>query len=646
MLHKYNKDLTEVSSIQLDLENSEIYWQNDTKVVLDKLNNQIILNDTLTYPQGTSLPSLKHLYGVYFFEINNKKYYVSNHNIFSGSFSTPLYINQDTVISFLQFQDKIELNIETSTDTLKLNSSLNGVSTFKKVDSKILLSSRINNKTEYQIIDIVTNYSKENIVGTSPELITLLGEKVAYIDDGKLIINQNSTILPTFLSNATKLTTTNISNQDYLTVLNGNSLAIYNENLDLQLYQSLEAKLNSETEIFLTQFYDKIIISDGNMVLTISLEQTPNYFIRSVFDKLIYIAIILISLIVVFYLYQKLQQSRRSSLELLRALEGYMLISFDSENKIVRINALASENFELTKGIQLANKEDQNIQDSISNQLLNILDRVKENKSPIKTKLHQTTEAKAREYICQANPILGTVGTYRGAVILCTDITEEFERRRLANWAQFAHDMQTNLSVIKLNVDELTKEDSLKENQNLERIKHQAEVLLNRVRDIVTVGRRSSDHKSVSAGAFISELEYEVKGLTNEFQVDYEFDDINIGVDKNKLLRASLNIIRNSIIAIEKAERKNGIIKVKIQKDHRMALISFEDNGIGMSKSVADNMMKPFFTTGSESGGSGIGTMVIYNVLEEYGGSIDIDSKLGKGTKVTLCLPLKRQSAQ
>lgn len=60
-----------------------------------------------------------------------------------------------------------------------------------------------------------------------------------------------------------------------------------------------------------------------------------------------------------------------------------------------------------------------------------------------------------KEYIWSTTPLFGFAGTFAGCIFSGIDITAELEKKRLTNWAQLAHDMQTNLSIILLNAQQL-----------------------------------------------------------------------------------------------------------------------------------------------------------------------------------------------
>ncbi len=62
--------------------------------------------------------------------------------------------------------------------------------------------------------------------------------------------------------------------------------------------------------------------------------------------------------------------------------------------------------------------------------------------------------------------------------------------------------------------------------------------------------------------------------------------------------------------------------------------IAFSDTGIGISKKDKDRVFDPFFTTKDE--GTGLGLATVYRIIENHGGSIDIESKTGKGTSVNI----------
>ena len=65
-----------------------------------------------------------------------------------------------------------------------------------------------------------------------------------------------------------------------------------------------------------------------------------------------------------------------------------------------------------------------------------------------------------------------------------------------------------------------------------------------------------------------------------------------------------------------------------------------EDNGIGIPKDIKDRIFDRYFTTKEHQGGTGQGLAIVYEeVVERHGGNIEINSKEGEGTAVTISFP-------
>jgi len=67
-------------------------------------------------------------------------------------------------------------------------------------------------------------------------------------------------------------------------------------------------------------------------------------------------------------------------------------------------------------------------------------------------------------------------------------------------------------------------------------------------------------------------------------------------------------------------------------------MISVNDNGIGMDDEVREHLLEPFYTT--KASGTGLGMSMVYEFIKEFGGGLRVDSEPGKGTTITLLLPV------
>jgi len=109
-------------------------------------------------------------------------------------------------------------------------------------------------------------------------------------------------------------------------------------------------------------------------------------------------------------------------------------------------------------------------------------------------------------------------------------------------------------------------------------------------------------------------------------------------VDINETKRVIINLLLNSI----EATQHNGTIKVKTSMHDSTVEIGIVDNGIGIDEKYLNKIFDPYFTTKKE--GSGIGLALSRRVIEQQGGSINVESRSGKGTAVTILLPVKPAS--
>jgi signal transduction histidine kinase len=94
------------------------------------------------------------------------------------------------------------------------------------------------------------------------------------------------------------------------------------------------------------------------------------------------------------------------------------------------------------------------------------------------------------------------------------------------------------------------------------------------------------------------------------------------------------NLAQNSI----KAMPDGGEIVVSISKlvNQRVQII-FQDNGCGMSAEQVRRLFEPF--SKSTSGGTGLGLSIVHQIVRDHGGTINVRSKEGQGTKVTIEFP-------
>ncbi len=115
-------------------------------------------------------------------------------------------------------------------------------------------------------------------------------------------------------------------------------------------------------------------------------------------------------------------------------------------------------------------------------------------------------------------------------------------------------------------------------------------------------------------------------------------DDIYVFADKEQLLRVLNNLLKNAIQSIP--IKRHGEIIIKLQKRKGQAIISIQDNGIGIPEDMKSKIFEPNFTT--KSSGTGLGLAMCRSMIEGFNGRIHFESKAQEGTIFFVEIPMMR----
>jgi len=135
------------------------------------------------------------------------------------------------------------------------------------------------------------------------------------------------------------------------------------------------------------------------------------------------------------------------------------------------------------------------------------------------------------------------------------------------------------------------------------------------------------------------EAEYRSITLT----VDVAPDIPHIESDRGRLQEIFLNLINNSFAAMDDGGRL-AITVGQPETDFISATVA--DTGCGISESDLKRIFEPFFSTKTGKGGTGLGLSITYGLIQELGGSVSVQSAVGKGTEFTLRLPVRMKTSR
>ena len=126
---------------------------------------------------------------------------------------------------------------------------------------------------------------------------------------------------------------------------------------------------------------------------------------------------------------------------------------------------------------------------------------------------------------------------------------------------------------------------------------------------------------------------------SNNIKVKKELldDEIYINGDYNRLHQVFVNVIKNSVEAMEESEEKKILIRTTIISNY--ILIEIKDTGKGIDKELLEKIQEPFFTT--KKNGTGLGVPLSIEIINAHGGKLEFKTQDNKGTTVKITLPLE-----
>ncbi|UWZ80851.1 sensor histidine kinase [Geoalkalibacter halelectricus] len=182
---------------------------------------------------------------------------------------------------------------------------------------------------------------------------------------------------------------------------------------------------------------------------------------------------------------------------------------------------------------------------------------------------------------------------------------------------------------------------------DFETIIHETQRCAEIVRGLLDFARESVPKKTLCSVEQILEQTLTLVAHHSSFhdiQVERHYQETpQILVDPNQLEQVFMNLLINASQAMEnggKLEIKTGTLSKDAQ-----VFVKISDSGCGISEENLSKIFDPFFSTKGHKG-TGLGLSVSYGIIENHGGSIEVESRVGIGTTFTILLPLHYQAEQ
>ncbi len=252
--------------------------------------------------------------------------------------------------------------------------------------------------------------------------------------------------------------------------------------------------------------------------------------------------------------------------------------------------------------------------------------------------------AEMGELVRAFNRMLDDLSTYQRRLI---------RAERVAAWQEIArriaHEIKNPLSPIQVSIETMRKTYAAGHPDFAEIFEESTRAILEEVAALKRIVSEFSEFARMPKPSLVRQpLQPVVDSATNlyrnqaagvEIVVQHGEGMIDVPCDREQLGRVLGNVLCNAVQSIDPPGR----VVIRTAREGGCALIRIEDSGRGMAPEVLARVFTPYFTTRQD--GTGLGLAIVQRIVEEHGGSIEIESEVGRGSVVSITLPLEEASS-
>jgi len=327
-------------------------------------------------------------------------------------------------------------------------------------------------------------------------------------------------------------------------------------------------------------------------------------------------------------------------------IEGVLAI--DRDEHVILINQAAQIMLELGPDDALGKFHWEVIRNSEINNLFKEILKTKEQK----TVEFQISPLDERTFMVHAAPIRGREANILGVVAVFHDVTEirRLEKVRMEFVANVSHELRTPLTSIKGFVETL-KRGAIDERENalnfLDIIERHTDRLNRLITDLlelsrVETGKKKMDFQPIKVEELINRAISHFMEISNKnlqkIKCNIPSDLPMVLADEEGVETVLKNLLDNAV----KYTPKKGEIKITSTDKDGCIEIAVVDNGIGIPSKDLPRIFERFYCVDKarsrELGGTGLGLSIVKHIIEAHGGTVGVESEVGKGSRFTFTL--------
>lgn len=338
---------------------------------------------------------------------------------------------------------------------------------------------------------------------------------------------------------------------------------------------------------------------------------------------------------------KKLSADRRQATAILSSMaEG--VLATDQGGRIILANPAIEKMFEVIEP-EIVGKT---VREAIfNNEIADLFEEAARGGRPVEKEIETITPV-AGTFLAHASPMSGA-----GVVCVIFDIGEirKLERYRSEFVANVSHELKTPLTAIRNYVETLL-DGAIEDKQNnqtfLGKIEKHAVNLTALINDILELSRLEAKRElspfvEVDLAETIKKTVETVAGKAQKKKIRLEVDCAGAIVNgiEDHLYRAILNLLDNAI----NYTPDGGRVEIVCCREKGKLIVTVADTGIGIAAEHLPRLFERFYRVDQarsrDLGGTGLGLAIVKHVMNLHGGTVEVESEVGKGSKFTLVFP-------